>query len=58
MQTTQSTTDRCREERAPRILARTLFRELRAQGFDRRQLEAFALEFATLARQDDGPRRH
>ncbi len=37
-----------REERGPRILARTFYRELEAQGFNPRQIEAFADEIRTM----------
>lgn len=36
------------EERGPRILARTFYRELEAQGFTPRQIQAFADEIATM----------
>ncbi len=39
-----------REERASRILARTFYRELLGQGFDERQIRAFADEIQEMCR--------
>jgi len=44
-------------ERGPRILARTFFRELQAQGFNQDQILAFAGEIIAMARDEgDMPR--
>ncbi len=45
------TLDPTREERGPRILARTFYRELEAQGFTPRQIQAFADEILTTLRE-------
>lgn len=39
-------------ERAPRILARGLFRDLQSEGFDARQIQALAAELALLAERE------
>ncbi len=39
------------DERGPRILARTFYRELEAQGFSPRQIQAFADEIGQMLRE-------
>ena len=42
---TQSMTDREAKSRAVKILAKSIYRDLEAQGFDERQIVALATEF-------------